>query len=129
MHVVNESGRGSKYIMKKSIFIPTIYKIADKEQAEQLIKKTKDEFKKASHNAFAYRVGNPIEWEESSDDGEVKGCAGVPLMNLLKAQELTNTLIIVTRFYGGINLGAGGLIRSYSKCASELIIAIGKYEL
>ena len=129
MQSIIESGRGPKYIVKKSIFIPTIYKITDKENAEQMIEATKEEYKKASHNAFAYRVGKPVEWEESSDDGEVKGCAGVPLMNLLKSQNLTNTLIIVSRFYGGINLGAGGLIRSYSKCASDLINAIGKSEI
>lgn len=98
-------------------------------EAEELYKKTSEEFKKATHNAFAYRIGYPVEWEESSDDGEVKGCAGLPIMNILRNKEITNILVIVTRFYGGIKLGPAGLIRSYSHCATDLIDKIGTCEL
>jgi len=129
MLTIKESGRGPKLTVKKSIFICTIFRINNIEEAKNLVDKTKNEFKKASHNAYAYRIGNPINWEESSDDGEVKGCAGLPIMNILKKQNLTNVLVIVTRFYGGINLGIGGLTRSYSKCAANLINVIGTIEI
>lgn len=129
MLIIKESGRGPKLIVKKSIFICSIFRISSVEEAKNLVEKTKSKFKKASHNAYAYRIGNPISWEDSSDEGEVKGCAGLPIMNILKKQNLTNLLVIVTRFYGGINLGAGGLTRSYSKCAANLINTIGAIEI
>ncbi|NHJ05877.1 MAG: YigZ family protein [Candidatus Heimdallarchaeota archaeon] len=129
MLTIKESGRGPKLTIKKSIFICTIFRIESAEEAKNLIEKIKNEFKKASHNAYAYRIGIPINWEESSDDNEVKECAGLPIMNILKKQNLTNILVIVTRFYGGINLGAGRLTRSYSKCAANLINVIGTTEI
>jgi len=129
MKSVNESGRSQKLIVKKSIFICTIYKVSNKEEAVQFLAKVKTEFRNATYNAYAYRVGNPIQWEESSDDGEVKGCAGKPIIDLLRKQNLTNLLVVVTRFYGGIKLGPGGLIRNYLKSASDLIKLIGVEEL
>ncbi|HUT79747.1 MAG TPA: YigZ family protein [Candidatus Bathyarchaeia archaeon] len=129
MKSIKESARGLKQIEKKSIFICTLFKISTKEEAEHYLQRIKIEFVKASHNAFAYRIGHPVTWEESSDDGEVKGCAGKPLMDILRKKELTNILVIVTRFYGGVNLGTGGLIRNYSKSALELIDKVGIIEL
>lgn len=126
---IKNSGRSLKYKVKKSRFICSIYKIKAKKEAEFYLKKNNEEFKKATHNAFAYRIGNPIEWEESSDDGEVKGCAGLPLMNLLRNLNLTNILVIVTRYYGGIKLGPANLIKHYSKCAADLIEIIGTKKL
>ena len=125
MKTIAESGRGPKIKIKKSIFIATIFRVVSKNDVEDHISKIQEEFKKATHNAYAYRIGNPVSWEESSDDGEVKGCAGKPIMNILQKQEITNTLVVVTRFYGGVKLGPGGLIRAYSKTASGLITAIG----
>ena len=125
MKTIAESGRGPKIKIKKSIFIATIFRVVSKNDVEGHISKIQEEFKKATHNAYAYRIGNPVSWEESFDDGEVKGCAGKPIMNILQKQEITNTLVVVTRFYGGVKLGPGGLIRAYSKTASGLITAIG----
>jgi len=125
MKTIAESGRGPKIKIKKSIFIATIFRVVSKNDVEDHISKIQEEFKKATHNAYAYRIGNPVSWEESFDDGEVKGCAGKPIMNILQKQEITNTLVVVTRFYGGVKLGPGGLIRAYSKTASGLITAIG----
>ena len=129
METIKESGRGSKFIVKKSIFICSIFKVGTKEEAHIQIENIKLEFKKATHNAYAFRVGNPVNWEESSDDGEVKGTAGLPIMKILRNRELTNILVVVTRFYGGKKLGIGGLIRSYSNCASNLVDAIGVSQL
>ena len=129
MKTITESGRGPKVKIKKSIFISTIYHINSKEDVEASLSKVQEEFRKATHNAYAYRLGNPVTWEESYDDGEVKGCAGKPIMNILQKQQITNILVIVTRFYGGVKLGPVGLIRAYSHSASELISAIGLKEL
>ncbi len=129
MKTINDSGRGPKIKIKKSIFITTIFHISSQDEAQQHLIKIQEEFRKATHNAYAFRLGNPISWEESSDDGEVKGCAGKPIMNILQKQELTNILVVVTRFYGGVKLGPGGLIRAYSKSAAGLIKIIGLKEL
>ena len=121
MKTIKESGRGHKQKDRKSIFIGTAYKISSKEEARSALEKVRQEFPKATHNAFAYRIGVPVEWEECSDDGEVKGCAGKPLITILQKKELTNILIIVTRFYGGVKLGPGRLLRNYSQCAAKLL--------
>ncbi len=82
--------------------------------------------KKASHNAWALRCETDTGiWEESSDDGEVSGCAGKPIMNILQHMGVVNVLVVVTRYYGGINLGPAGLIRAYSSTAKELLENIG----
>ena len=124
MNTINDSGRGQKNKIKKSIFITTIYHVSSQDEVQSYLTKIQEEFRKATHNAYAYRIGNPVSWEESSDDREVKGCAGKPIMNILQKQKITNTLVIVTRFYGGIKLGPGGLIRAYSKSASIKIIGL-----
>ena len=128
MKTIKESGRGPKQRDRKSVFIGTIYKIKTKEEAQEALQKVQEEFPKATHNAYAYRIGNPVGWEESGDDGEVRGCAGKPIMNILKKRELTNLIVVVTRFYGGVKLGPGGLIRNYAKCAANLIQSIGIIE-
>lgn len=129
MNTINDSGRGLKSKIKKSIFITTIYHVSSQDEVQNYLTKIQEEFRKATHNAYAYRIGNPILWEESSDDGEVKGCAGKPIMNILQKQKITNTLVVVTRFYGGVKLGPGGLIRAYSKSTADLITIIGLKEI
>ena len=129
MKTIKESGRGQKQKEKKSVFIGTIFAVKTKEEAQAALRKIQEEFPKATHNAYAFRVGSPVAWEESSDDGEVKGCAGRPIMNILRKRELTNLIVIVTRFYGGKKLGPGGLIRNYGKCAGNLIELIGVREV
>jgi putative IMPACT (imprinted ancient) family translation regulator len=124
-YTLKDNGRGPKKREKKSIFICSAFTVKSKDEAKERIQQIRDEMPKASHHAYAYRLGAPLSWEDSSDDGEVKGCAGVPIMNILRNKELVNTLVIVTRFYGGINLGPSGLIKNYSKCALDLIEKIG----
>lgn len=100
---------------KKSKFIASLFPITSVEEAEELIKDTKKKYYDARHNCVAYRIndGNQI-IEKSSDDGEPSGTAGAPMLNILQKNNLANVLVVVTRYFGGILLGTGGLVRAYS---------------
>ncbi|HCC04346.1 MAG TPA: YigZ family protein [Clostridiales bacterium] len=102
-------------VEKKSKFIANLIYIESKEEAENIIKEYKKRFHDARHNCYAYRVYDENEiYEKSSDDGEPSGTAGAPMLNLLQKNDLCNIIIIVTRYFGGILLGTGGLVRAYS---------------
>ena len=102
-------------VEKKSKFIANLIYIEGKEEAENIIKEYKKRFHDARHNCYAYRVYDKNEiYEKSSDDGEPSGTAGAPMLNLLQNNDLCNVIIIVTRYFGGILLGTGGLVRAYS---------------
>ena len=111
--------------IKKSKFICHLFRIENEEQAKEYIAKIKKEHYKANHNWSAYMLGENFEIQRSSDDGEPSGTAGVPMLEVLKKNQLQNTLAIVTRYFGGIKLGAGGLIRAYSTSVSEALKEIG----
>ena len=111
--------------IKKSKFICNLFRIENEEQAKEYIAKIKKEHYKANHNCSAYMLGENFEIQRSSDDGEPSGTAGVPMLEVLKKNQLQNTLAIVTRYFGGIKLGAGGLIRAYSTSVSEALKEIG----
>lgn len=111
--------------IKKSKFICHLFRIENEEQAKEYIAKIKKEHYKANHNCSAYMLGENFEIQRSSDDGEPSGTAGVPMLEVLKKKQLQNTLAIVTRYFGGIKLGAGGLIRAYSTSVSEALKEIG----
>lgn len=100
---------------KKSKFIANIFYIETIEAAEGLLKEIKKKYYDARHNCYAYRIleEDSIR-EKSSDDGEPSGTAGAPILNILKKNEMLNVLVIVTRYFGGILLGTGGLVRAYS---------------
>ena len=105
----------SEITEKKSKFIANLFYVENSEEAEKIIKEIKRKYFDARHNCIAYRViedGNII--EKSSDDGEPSGTAGAPMLNILQKNNLANVLIIVTRYFGGILLGTGGLVRAYS---------------
>ena len=107
---------------KKSKFIANLIKVSSVEEAENKIKELKKKFYDARHNCFAYRVlENEAIIEKSSDDGEPAGTAGIPMLNALLKNNLTNILAITVRYFGGIKLGAGGLIRAYTKSLTETI--------
>ena len=111
-----------KIIEKKSQFIGQAYYVESKEEAEEIIKQTKKKYSDARHNCYAYIVledNNLI--TKSNDDGEPSGTAGIPILNKIKEKELVNVLVIVTRYFGGILLGTGGLARTYSKTTIEAI--------
>ncbi len=105
----------TEIVVKKSKFITNLIKISSKEEAEEKIKNIKKKYFDARHNCFSYRVledENII--ERFSDDGEPTGTAGKPMLNILQKNNLVNVLIVVTRYFGGILLGTGGLVRAYS---------------
>ena len=108
----------AEIVEKKSKFIATIFPINSKEEAENRISEIKKKYYDAKHNCYAYVVGNV---EKCSDDGEPSGTAGTPLLDLLKNKELTNVVVIVTRYFGGILLGTGGLVRAYTETAKKAI--------
>ena len=112
-----------EFIEKKSRFICSVKPVYNEQQAVDFIKKISGFHKSASHNVFAYIISGDVENQRASDDGEPQGTAGIPVLEVIKREGLTNVCVVVTRYFGGILLGAGGLIRSYSTCAK-----LGLYE-
>ncbi len=106
------------YEIKKSKFIAYYYEIDTKEEANEILENLKKEHKKARHIPFAYKVENTA---KKSDDKEPSGTAGTPLYNLIENNNLNNTLLAVVRYFGGIKLGAGGLLRAYVTSANNAI--------
>lgn len=115
-------------IINKSRFICSMKRTDTEAEAIQFIEKINSEHPKANHNCFAYLIGNTNSIQRMSDDGEPSGTAGVPMLEVLKKQQLKNTAVVVTRYFGGIKLGAGGLIRAYGSAVSEAISTIGLVE-
>lgn len=107
--------------IKKSIFLATLIPVKNEEEAQEAIAKMKKEKRDATHNCSAYRIGTERIYEKSSDDGEPQGTAGHPMLHILQMNELTNTLAIVTRWFGGIKLGAGGLTRAYTQSLADAV--------
>lgn len=109
-------------IEKKSKFICNIFHIENEEQAKEKISYIKKKYYDARHNVFAYTIvtDNNL-FEKFSDDGEPSGTAGKPILEVLKQKELYNVLIVVTRYFGGILLGTGGLVRAYTQSTLECI--------
>ncbi len=106
----------TELIEKKSRFIANVFYITCPEEAEKCINQIKKEHYNAKHNCFAYIVidENGKKTKKSSDDGEPSGTAGTPMLEILEKQNLCNILVVVTRYFGGILLGTGGLVRAYS---------------
>lgn len=105
-------------VIKKSEFICTLIPLNDENKINETIGFYKEKYKDATHNCIAYLVGTK---ERANDDGEPSGTAGLPMLNVLKKQELSNIIAIVTRYFGGIKLGAGGLTRAYSQTVAEAL--------
>ena len=112
----------TEIVEKKSKFIANLIKVESKEEAEEKIQEIKKKYYDARHNCVAYRVleGEKVE-EKASDDGEPSGTAGGPMLNILQKNNLSNVLIVVTRYFGGILLGTGGLVRAYSEALQRAI--------
>ena len=106
---------------KRSRFIATAFHIESEEEANTLIAETKKRYWDARHNCYAYIVGIDNEVSRFSDDGEPGGTAGRPILDVLKNRGLTNTLVIVTRYFGGVLLGTGGLVRAYTDSTLEAL--------
>ncbi|MCD2345335.1 YigZ family protein [Clostridium guangxiense] len=106
---------------RKSIFIGHAKRVETEEAAKEFVNKIKSEHKDATHNVYAYIVGENMLIQKCTDDGEPQGTAGVPVLDVIKKNGITDTAIVVTRYFGGILLGTGGLVRAYSKGASEAV--------
>lgn len=116
LKVILEGGSG-EITEKKSRFIATVYSVESEEEALERIAEIRKQYYNASHNCFAYVVGEPQEIQRCSDDKEPSGTAGRPILDVLLGEGIRNGLVVVTRYFGGTLLGTGGLVRAYSKAA------------
>ncbi|MEK4424117.1 YigZ family protein [Solibacillus sp. FSL K6-1523] len=113
----------SEIIISKSRFITYIDRAETEEEALFFIDKIKKLHANATHNCSCYMIGEHDNIQKANDDGEPSGTAGVPMLEVLKKQGLKDTVVVVTRYFGGIKLGGGGLIRAYGKATTEGLIA------
>lgn len=114
--------------IKKSRFICSLKRVETEDEAKLFIQRVKKEHWKATHNCSAFVVGDKSEIKRSNDDGEPSGTAGIPMLEVLVKKDLINVAAVVTRYFGGTKLGAGGLIRAYSHAVSHGIDEIGIVE-
>lgn len=108
-------------IIKKSRFIGQAFRVNSLEEVEEILAQTRKKYYDATHNCYAYRLNDDASVQKMSDDGEPAKTAGAPILDVLVKQDLTNILVIVTRYFGGTLLGAGGLVRAYSSATSEVL--------
>lgn len=104
-------------IIEKSTFIGYAKPIKTEEEAVEFVNEIKKKHKDATHNVWAYTVGKNMNIQRYSDDGEPQGTAGIPTLEVIKKEDLRDVVVVVTRYFGGIKLGAGGLVRAYTKGA------------
>ena len=124
---IKEKEYSAEIVEKKSKFIAKIVKVTSEEEAMDVLKSIKKEHRDARHNVFAYRIANSS--ERFSDDGEPSGTAGVPILDILRGEKLQNVLVVVTRYFGGILLGTGGLVKAYSGATKDAIAKAEKVEM
>lgn len=117
-HTIQGYGE-SEIVIQKSRFITYVNRAETEEQAQEFINNIKEKHKSANHNCSAYIIGEHDNIQKANDDGEPSGTAGVPMLEVLKKQGLQDTVVVVTRYFGGIKLGGGGLIRAYGKATTE----------
>lgn len=125
---IKEDGQVQEEI-KKSRFICHAKRVYSEEEARAFITAIKKEHYKATHNCSAFIIGERSEIKRTSDDGEPSGTAGVPMLGVLENHDLTNVCVVVTRYFGGIKLGAGGLIRAYAGSVALAVKEIGIVEI
>lgn len=125
---IRQDGQAQEEI-KKSRFICHAKRVYSEEEARDFIAAIKKEHYKATHNCSAFIVGEKSEIKRTSDDGEPSGTAGIPMLGVMENHQLTNVCFVVTRYFGGIKLGAGGLIRAYAGSVALAIKEIGLIEI
>lgn len=116
--IIYQGGEG-EIIEKKSRFIATVMPITSEDEAAEFIAKIKKKYWDAKHNCYAYVIGKNQELQRCSDDGEPNQTAGKPMLDILLREELHDVVVVVTRYFGGILLGTGGLVRAYQKATQE----------
>lgn len=109
--------------IQKSKFIGYAYRVDDVKNIEEILLQQKKEHKKATHICYAYKIDSGMEIVKFSDDGEPQGTAGRPMLSVIEKKKLNNVLVVVVRYFGGVKLGANGLVRAYTKAAS---LALGE---
>jgi uncharacterized YigZ family protein len=123
-YTVKKEGN-DQIIIQKSRFIGYVKRVETEEEAQNFIQEIKKKHHDATHNCSAYIIGENDQIQKANDDGEPTGTAGVPMLEVLKKQYLKDTAVVVTRYFGGIKLGAGGLIRAYGSTTSQAIKTTG----
>ena len=114
-----------EFVINRSRFIGRCFPVSTEEEALAHLAAIRKQHYDARHNCYAYRIGPRGETARFSDDGEPSGTAGMPMMEVLTARDVTDVLCVVTRYFGGILLGAGGLVRAYSRGAADAVRAAG----
>lgn len=119
----------AELVIKRSRFIGRCFPVADEQEALRLLEQVRRQHWDATHNCYAYSVGVSGACARYSDDGEPSGTAGLPMMETLRRSGVTDALVVVTRYFGGILLGAGGLVRAYSAAAAAAVRSAGEVEM
>ncbi len=117
------SGGVAEIIEKKSRFIATVQPVKSEEEALEFIETMRKKYWNATHNCFAYVIGEHFQVQRCSDDGEPSGTAGKPMLDVLLGEEIHDVVVVVTRYFGGTLLGTGGLVRAYSGATKEGLLA------
>ena len=112
-------GGEDEIVEKKSRFIATVVPVNTEEEALEFVEKTRKKYWDARHNCFAYIIGERGQLQRCSDDGEPSQTAGKPMLDILNSYGLTDCLLVVTRYFGGVLLGTGGLVRAYTAATIE----------
>ena len=115
--------------IEKSKFIACVRPVESAEEAETFIAERRSAYRDATHNVPVYVLGERFEVQKYSDDGEPSGTAGVPVLQMLTKEGITNVAVVITRYFGGIKLGTGGLVRAYTGSAKEALIGAGIAEV
>lgn len=124
-------GGSSEIVVKKSRFIATFAPVKTNEEAIEFIEQMRKKYWNATHNCYAYVIGEDMQLQRFSDDGEPQGTAGKPMLDVLVSQNVHDVVVVVTRYFGGTLLGTGGLVRAYSQAVSdglEEVVVIEKLE-
>jgi len=116
-------------IINKSEFITHLYRVNNLAEVDEILSSVRKKYYDATHNCYAYIIGDNGEIQKASDDGEPQKTAGAPMLDVLKKKNITNILAITTRYFGGILLGAGGLVRAYSDSVSEALKNVILYDI
>lgn len=119
----------ASYLIQRSRFLTYIQPVHNEEEAIEFVSRIRKKHYDATHNCSAYTIGLNDDIQKADDDGEPSGTAGRPMLEVLKNRGLKNTAVVVTRYFGGIKLGAGGLVRAYGKAVTEGIVAAGIYRM
>lgn len=118
----------SEYEIQKSRFLTYVKRVETEEEAIEFIQNVKKTHHSATHNCSAYIIGEHHHIQKANDDGEPSGTAGLPMLEVLKKRHITDAAVVVTRYFGGIKLGGGGLIRAYGRATTEGLAATGVVE-